>query len=59
VRVGFGWRFGVKLGVLWAAGSGLPLINDASKSFKWLRKLTGKGKATNVMHITRFDPECI
>ena len=57
--VGFGRRFGVKLGVLWAVESSLPLISDGSKHFKSLRKLTGKGEATNVMHITWFDPECI
>ena len=57
--VGFGCRFGVKLGVLWAVESSLPLISDGSKHFKSLRKLTGKGEATNVMHITWFDPECI
>jgi hypothetical protein len=26
---------------------------------KYLKKLTGKGKATNVMHITWVDPGCI
>jgi hypothetical protein len=57
--VGFGPRFSVKLAVLWAVESSLPLISDGSKHFKSLRKLTGKGKATNVMHITWFDPECI
>ena len=59
LRVGFGRRFGVKLAVLWAVESGLPLISNGSKHFKSLEKLTGKGKATNVMHITWFDPECI
>ena len=58
-QVGFGCRFGVKLGVLWAVESGLPLILDGSKHFKYLKKLTGKGKATNVMHITWVDPGCI
>ena len=33
-RVGFARRFGVKLGVLWAVESGLPLIQDGSKHFK-------------------------
>jgi len=33
-RVGFGGRFGVKLGVLWAEESSLPPISDGSKSFK-------------------------
>ena len=58
-RVGFGRHFGVKLAVLWAVESGLPLISDGSKQLKSLRKLTRKGRATNVMHITWFDPECI
>jgi hypothetical protein len=58
-RVGFDCRFGVKLAVLWAVESSLPLISDGSKHFKSLRKLAGKGKATTVMHITWFDPECI
>ena len=33
-RVGFGGRFGVKLAVLWAGESGLPLTFDGSKHFK-------------------------
>jgi hypothetical protein len=33
-RVGFDRRFGVKLGVLWALESGLPLMQDGSKHFK-------------------------
>jgi hypothetical protein len=43
LRVGFDGCFGVKLAVPWAEESGLPLISDASKLFKSLRKLTGKG----------------
>jgi hypothetical protein len=43
LRVGFGGRFGVKLGVLWAEESGFKLIAYGRKYFKWLEKLTGKG----------------
>jgi hypothetical protein len=32
--VGFGRHFGVKLAVLWAVESSLPLISDGSKRFK-------------------------
>jgi hypothetical protein len=58
-RVGFGLHFGVKLAVLWAVRGGLPLVSEGGKRFKWQKKLTGKGEATNVMHVTWFDPECI
>jgi hypothetical protein len=33
-RVGFGGRFGVKLGVLWVEESGVKLIFDGRKHFK-------------------------
>lgn len=58
-RVGFGPRFGVKLAGygLWRAAS--QRFFDGGKRFKWLQKLTGKGKAADVMHITWFDLECI
>ena len=43
LRVGFGGRFGVKLGVLWAEENGFKPIAYGRKHFKWLEKLTGKG----------------
>jgi len=44
LRVGFGRRFGVKLGVLWAVEAGLKPSYGDGKRFKWLRKLTGMGE---------------
>ena len=42
-----------------AVEDGLPIISDGGKRFNWLKKQTGKGEATEVMHITWFDPGCI
>ena len=36
-RVGFSDRFGVKLAVLWAEESGLPLLFHSAKYFKSLK----------------------
>ena len=57
--VGFGLKFGVKLAVLWLLRAACRSFLTAATFFNWLKKQTGKGEATRVMHITWFDPGCI
>ena len=43
MRVGFGRRFGVKLGVPWAVEAGLMPRYGDGKRFKWLKKIDRDG----------------
>jgi hypothetical protein len=38
-RLGFGWRFGVKLAVLWAIGADVPPRGYCGKLLKRLKKI--------------------
>jgi hypothetical protein len=41
-----------------AVESGLQLGSEG-QPLQMAEKMTGKGEATNVTHVTWFDPECI
>ena len=58
-RVGFNLRFGVKLGVLWAAEIDPPREFRGGKHFKMLINWLRRVNSPRVMYITLTDPEHI